>query len=94
CGTKGYYSFHEQPCFSIKRTFNSDVKKIDNNNNEYEGICQSDGYYCVNDGEHNDQFYMCSDSFKGFLKCPRGTKCGNVLNNPCHTNPCVNIQEE
>ncbi|ELP90687.1 Cyst wall-specific glycoprotein Jacob family protein [Entamoeba invadens IP1] len=47
------------------------------------------GYYCVNDGEHTTEFLLCEDTYKGYMKCPKGTHCGFKGQVPENMSPCV-----
>ncbi|ELP84593.1 Cyst wall-specific glycoprotein Jacob family protein [Entamoeba invadens IP1] len=69
----------ENPCVE-------DPKKVENTD-----ICIADGFMCVNDGLHNNQFYMCSSGYKGFMNCPTGAKCSGAILMPFTQSPCVTI---
>ena len=51
--------------------------------------CSIDGFFCVDDGEHDFQYLECSQFYKGFRPCAAGTKCLGESHNPYTHNPCA-----
>ncbi|KAL7711946.1 Cyst wall-specific glycoprotein Jacob [Entamoeba marina] len=93
CKENGNFSYN--PCVILNETnWCTNYSSI-----SYEDIlnCTYDGYFCIIDGIHNDQYYECSDTFEGFRDCAPDTYCkgnGNFSYNPCvflnETNWCTN----
>ncbi|ELP88457.1 Cyst wall-specific glycoprotein Jacob family protein [Entamoeba invadens IP1] len=104
CGANGHYPFTINPCildgYIFKSTENSEVKSVEKSTEkssevDVNGIdCKENGYYCVEDGKHDYQFYVCEDTFKGFMKCPVGTKCAGATTKPYTSSPCVLLGEK
>ena len=51
--------------------------------------CSVSGLFCVDDGQHDYQYYECSGNYQGFRSCAPGTKCAGAQNNPYDYNPCI-----
>nr|ABC59321.2 Jacob 6 [Entamoeba invadens] len=81
CGYDGKVPDNESPCVLDTESYSKEKSKSSD-------ICEKDGYMCIMDGTHDKYYYVCSNSYEGFLPCPKGERCNgkkymNFSENPC-----------
>ncbi|ELP85101.1 Cyst wall-specific glycoprotein Jacob family protein [Entamoeba invadens IP1] len=95
CGAKGHYPYTVNPCILDEELIEKSKEKSEIKSTDKGEIpdCKENGFYCVEDGKHDFQYYVCADSYKGFMKCPTGTKCAGASTKPYTLSPCVLLND-